>query len=153
MLTTEKQTYDMFRTPCSNKAVKTLFLIHVKKMQSSLVEKRDFQIRVTSSICVCFYHATSLITYILHASDGKTDVTRLLNTGIFCMRTCPLRRHCNGLHIFYTCSQSKILYGSWLYVWRHAITNGPVPHLLADFFIMTSQSNGPSQSCAIVTSQ
>ena len=33
------------------------------------------------------------------------------------------------------------------------IAKGPTVHLLADFFIMTSQSNGPSNSCAIVTSQ
>ena len=33
------------------------------------------------------------------------------------------------------------------------ITKGPTSYLLADFFIMTSQSNGPSKSCAIVTSQ
>ena len=33
------------------------------------------------------------------------------------------------------------------------ISKGPTSHLLADFYIMTSQSNGPSNSCAIVTSQ
>ena len=29
----------------------------------------------------------------------------------------------------------------------------PTSHLLVDFFIMTSRSNGPSNGCAIVTSQ
>ena len=33
------------------------------------------------------------------------------------------------------------------------IAKGPISHLLADFFIMTSQSNGPSDISAIVTSQ
>ena len=33
------------------------------------------------------------------------------------------------------------------------IAKGPTPHLLADFFIMMSQSNGPSNSCVIVMSQ
>ena len=30
---------------------------------------------------------------------------------------------------------------------------GPTLHLLADFFIVTSQSNGPSSGCAVVTPQ
>ena len=30
---------------------------------------------------------------------------------------------------------------------------GPTLHLLADFFIVTLQSNGPSSGCAVVTSQ
>ena len=33
------------------------------------------------------------------------------------------------------------------------IAKGPTSHLLADFFIMTSQSNGPSNRCDIATSQ
>ena len=33
------------------------------------------------------------------------------------------------------------------------IAKGPTSHMLADFFIMTSESNGPTNSCTIVTSQ
>ena len=54
------------------------------------------------------------------------------------------------LHIYSMISLLESLYFSQD---NCLIAKGPTVHLLADFFIMTSQSNGPSNSCAIVTSQ
>ena len=42
---------------------------------------------------------------------------------------------------------------SRIHFYTGPLENDPIFHLLADFCIMTSQSNGPSNRCAIMTSQ
>ena len=157
---------------CIKHALLDLHVYHAWNVRLTCFKKCMFYACCTFS---CVYQArsseelqNSRLEKCDHSDDDLQAFQRVIRPSSFSnFQPCCNHQTFRFFHICYTQSsiqpykEVKDLFRLLHLIWNRPevaednwpFAKGPTLHLLADFFIVTSQLNGPSSDCAVVTSQ